>query len=532
VTRHLYLQGVDQIFARIDAGTGHGYFYYTDAQGSVSDIVDESTGLIVDKIDYDPYGNIWNETAPTYGDRYKYTAREWDATIGLQYNRARWYDPQTRTFISQDPAMADSLGNAYRYVENDPMDGTDPSGLDGAGFWDTASYVIWNPWQTTKMVVGSVVGDAVNGGKALVTGEAGAALGDRAVAIVENSGGVRYTGTVGQNFAIAKELGLQLTGITQMAEGVAGADAASGQQLPTDQRLQRGAFGLSAYAGTAAGTAGLVKVAAPTTSVVVTSRGLSTLQTAVPTFSSLPGSAAVAGITTPLSTAVGNTVRQVTPQIVQDAASFTTRLLETDLGKLALDIWRKIRKSGSSPKGANAISGVNPLEAWENEGGALSNGPQVPKTSAAKLNDSNIAPKANPWEGLPLRSNARGTGEAAAGSYVKNRIPLTKDVPDGVYKFVIDKDGKAWIAPTSEIELPHSALVPRGEQVRAAGYAAVKNGKANVNGHSGHYMADQPVLGAEVGPYDAAVRATFQGHGVEVINHSPGVTGGLLRPPP
>jgi RHS repeat-associated protein len=138
ITRRVYLQGVDQLFARIDGSTGHGYYYYTGKDGSVYDIVDESTGNIIDAIDYDPYGNLVNETATSYGDRYKYTGREWDAAIGLQYNRARFYDPQTRTFISPDPAQADPLGNTYRYVENDPMDQTDPSGL-----WNFFNPLTW-----------------------------------------------------------------------------------------------------------------------------------------------------------------------------------------------------------------------------------------------------------------------------------------------------------------------------------------------------------------------------------------------------
>jgi hypothetical protein len=100
-----------------------------------------------------------------------------------------------------------------------------------------------------------------------------------------------------------------------------------------------------------------------------------------------------------------------------------------------------------------------------------------------------------------------------------------------VYKFVVDKDGKVWIAPTSEIELPHSALVPKGEDVRAAGYIAVKNGRANVNGHSGHYMEQRPVLRAEEPAYDNAIRTTFKEHGIEVIDHNPGTSGRMLRPP-
>ncbi len=129
VTRRIYLNGVDQLFARIDAATGDAFYYMTDAQGSVRAILDVATDSIVDRIDYDAWGNVLNETNPSYGDRYKYTGREFDSATGLQYNRGRYYDPVTRTWISQDPlGFGGGQSNLYEYVDNDPMDGTDPSG--------------------------------------------------------------------------------------------------------------------------------------------------------------------------------------------------------------------------------------------------------------------------------------------------------------------------------------------------------------------------------------------------------------------
>ena len=129
VTRRIYMQGVDQLFARIDAATGHAYFDITDANNSVDAVIDANTGNVVDAITYDAYGNILNQTGPAFGDRYGFDGREFDSALDLYYDRARYYDPQTRTFTSPDPAQADPLGNTYRYVENDPMDRTDPSGM-------------------------------------------------------------------------------------------------------------------------------------------------------------------------------------------------------------------------------------------------------------------------------------------------------------------------------------------------------------------------------------------------------------------
>jgi len=54
----------------------------------------------------------------------------WDADVGLYYDHARWYDPHTGRFISQDPSgFGAGDFNLYRYVGNDPMNFTDPRGL-------------------------------------------------------------------------------------------------------------------------------------------------------------------------------------------------------------------------------------------------------------------------------------------------------------------------------------------------------------------------------------------------------------------
>ena len=48
---------------------------------------------------------------------------------GLQFNRARYYDPMTGRWITPDPSgIAAGDTNLYRYVKNDPTNETDPSG--------------------------------------------------------------------------------------------------------------------------------------------------------------------------------------------------------------------------------------------------------------------------------------------------------------------------------------------------------------------------------------------------------------------
>lgn len=58
------------------------------------------------------------------------TGREWDKETGLYYYRARYYDPMEGRFISKDPIGFDGGDvNLYGYVQNNPINWVDPSGL-------------------------------------------------------------------------------------------------------------------------------------------------------------------------------------------------------------------------------------------------------------------------------------------------------------------------------------------------------------------------------------------------------------------
>jgi RHS repeat-associated protein len=92
-------------------------------------ITDNSTGAALDTITYDGFGNVRSETSSANGDRYGFTGRERDNATGLQYNRDRWYNPATGTWMQQDPLGLGPDTNPYRYVGNDPTNATDPSGL-------------------------------------------------------------------------------------------------------------------------------------------------------------------------------------------------------------------------------------------------------------------------------------------------------------------------------------------------------------------------------------------------------------------
>jgi RHS repeat-associated protein len=126
-TRRVYLDGEDQPAARVSGGAVA--WYLVDRQGSVRDITDGS-GAVQDHLGYDAFGRLVSESNAAFGDRYKYTGREYDSETGLQYNRARYYDAGTGRWTSQDPlGFGAGDANLYRYVGNHPTTARDPSGL-------------------------------------------------------------------------------------------------------------------------------------------------------------------------------------------------------------------------------------------------------------------------------------------------------------------------------------------------------------------------------------------------------------------
>jgi RHS repeat-associated protein len=110
----------------VDAG-GTAW-YHQDVRGSVVALTD-GNGTVQTQYAYDGFGNATVSGNTAFADEVRYTARFFDNLTGLQHNRARWYDPQTGRWISEDP-MGFGAGDAnlYRYAGNGQTNAVDPSG--------------------------------------------------------------------------------------------------------------------------------------------------------------------------------------------------------------------------------------------------------------------------------------------------------------------------------------------------------------------------------------------------------------------
>ena len=99
---------------------------HQDQQGSTRLLTDPS-GAVVGRYNYDAWGNVTSHTGEATTSL-RYDGQYTDSESGYQYLRARYYDPATGQFLTQDPAFAATLSR-YVYAGNDPVDGVDPSGL-------------------------------------------------------------------------------------------------------------------------------------------------------------------------------------------------------------------------------------------------------------------------------------------------------------------------------------------------------------------------------------------------------------------
>jgi RHS repeat-associated protein len=116
--------GIDQPLER---KSGQNEYYLSDALSSVIGLTDPS-GAIKTSYNYSPFGKK-QTTGTNSGNPFAFTGREDDGT-GYYYYRARYYSPDQKRFISEDPlGFGGGDSNLQAYVGNNPINSTDPSGL-------------------------------------------------------------------------------------------------------------------------------------------------------------------------------------------------------------------------------------------------------------------------------------------------------------------------------------------------------------------------------------------------------------------
>ncbi|MGA2664039.1 MAG: RHS repeat-associated core domain-containing protein [Nitrososphaerales archaeon] len=142
-TDHVYADGMQ--VASVTSSTV--LFFHEDELGSTR-LTSGSGGASVFSSDYMPYGVQYGASG---SQSYMYVGMLYDSATGLYYDNARFYDPTTGRFLTEDPSGGDASDpqslNGYTYARDDPLAIVDPTGMT----W-------WNPltWTPTQVFLGTV----------------------------------------------------------------------------------------------------------------------------------------------------------------------------------------------------------------------------------------------------------------------------------------------------------------------------------------------------------------------------------------
>jgi RHS repeat-associated protein len=267
--------GPSGVISRDDGGS---VFFSFDSEGNVAHQSDNSGSLLWTSY-FDSHGSLLSGSSPgPFG--YKAQAGYYsDSESGLQLSTYRYYDPSTGRFLTRDPSGYSGGINLYNHVTNNPVNLSDPLGLDGDGWGndvaDAWSRVVerWRvaltsnpdavnfntiinyaagPWSNLAdpLRLGSGIGNALNNPCAkhpvmdvlkdgLRAGQIAAVVGGAASGIIGEGGAAVEGELPGLPGAAQKPLGLGSTGRTtpasvseQLAMEEAMANPSAGELIP------------------------------------------------------------------------------------------------------------------------------------------------------------------------------------------------------------------------------------------------------------------------------------------------------------
>lgn len=125
VSRFVYAGGVSPAYM---VRQGQTYRFVQDHLGSVRLVVHATTGEIVQRLDYDSFGNVLLDTNPAF-QPFGFAGGLYDPATRLVRFGLRDYDPETGRWTAKDPiGVTTAEANLYRYCYNDPVNRVDRQG--------------------------------------------------------------------------------------------------------------------------------------------------------------------------------------------------------------------------------------------------------------------------------------------------------------------------------------------------------------------------------------------------------------------
>ncbi len=184
--RFIYATGINVPDYMIQDGVT--YRLVKDRLGSVRAVVDIATGNVVQKISYDSYGKVVENTNPDF-QPFGFAGGLYESKTGLVRFGARDYDADAGRWTDKEPLGFSAEHNFYRYCHNDPVNLVDPTGYAvgigaGAGIGAVTGGVAG--------FIGGVAGNYVKNGyidfNAGISGAAGGAISGAALGAVIGAG--------------------------------------------------------------------------------------------------------------------------------------------------------------------------------------------------------------------------------------------------------------------------------------------------------------------------------------------------------
>ena len=133
-------------FKQISAPTPTLHFVHTDHLGAPQ-AISNAGQQVVWAGDYDPFGGV-TTTVSTMVNNVRFPGQYADADSSLHYNYFRDYDPNLGRYIETDPLGLAAAANRYLYVDHDPVNAIDPTGLvEWTGrFWTVGASAFISGW--------------------------------------------------------------------------------------------------------------------------------------------------------------------------------------------------------------------------------------------------------------------------------------------------------------------------------------------------------------------------------------------------
>jgi RHS repeat-associated protein len=239
-----YAWGADGMRALYNAENTSYYDYSYDPEGNLSQRQSDaniSAYYCLGTSVYDAYGRVTGPFYTTGAPGYEslaigygaqsggYTDKDVSSspyTTGLVEMGHRYYDPLVGRFVNRDPIDYNGGINLYSYAENNPITGSDPSGLDGGWFAKLFQALFGSKLQSGTPRIGDATVDAE-------TAEEGAE-GGGAEPLVTNPPAATACLDAGENAAFAE-------GASALPIPVAQEEELAADALSTGARSGRGA---------------------------------------------------------------------------------------------------------------------------------------------------------------------------------------------------------------------------------------------------------------------------------------------------